>query len=271
MKIFNFKFPISNFQLLSAAACLLFAVPVQAASWQWIDGPRVQGKVKEGSSLWLIDVRSSTAYEAVHIEGSVNIPAAELLHKKFPLQKTLILVDDALGQKAAREAAGVLVKQGRENVYILEGGITAWKTEGLPVVETASQDRGVTAADLKWAIASSVPMKIYDLRDSQDQALGSVQSSEAIGGKNVAERVGKLKGMFPSEDKKNIAVRIKRPQPVVLIFPASEDGAMQTQKLLRNTKTDLRYLVGGYEAMTFDANQAMKTIGFCPTCPGKGK
>ena len=256
---------------LFLALYLLFAIPVQAASWQWIDGPRVQGKVKEGSGLWLIDVRSSAAYEGVHIEGSVNIPATELLHKKFPVHKTLILVDDALGQKTAREAGDILVKHGRENVYILEGGITGWKTEGLPVVETASQDRGVTAADLKWAIAGSVPMKIYDLRDPQDIKRGPVQGSEAVVGKSVSERIEKLKGMFPREEKRNLAARIKPSQPVVLIFSASEDGAMQTQKLLRNTKTDLRYLIGGYEAMTSDVDRAVKTIGSCPTCPGKGK
>jgi rhodanese-related sulfurtransferase len=231
----------------------------------------VQSRLKEGSGLWLIDVRSAAAYEAVHIEGSVNIPAEALMHKKFPVQKTLILADDALGQKTAREAADALAKKGHERVYILESGITAWKAEGLPVVETTLSDRGVTAGDLKWAIAKSIRMKIYDLRDPEDRERGSIQNSEAVLGKNVGGRIEKLKGMLPSEEKKNLATRIKRAQPIVLIFPASEDGAMHTRKLLQNTKVDIRYLIGGYEAMIFDADQALKKIGSCPTCPGKGK
>jgi len=253
--------------LVALALLPMSVFGVQA--WQWIDGPRVQSKVSEGSGLWLIDVRSAAAYEAVHIEGSVNIPSDVLMHKKFPARKTLILVDDSLGQKSAREAADVLVKKGHERVSVLEGGIAAWKIDGLPMVETKEREHGVTSGELKWAMANSVPMKIYDLRDAKIQRQGAVRNSEAVPGKTLDERVEKLKNIPANEGKKkDLAARIKRPQPVVLIFAASDDAAGYTKTMAQGAKGDVRYLIGGYEAMISEKIRSQQTAGACPTCPG---
>lgn len=270
MKILNFKSLILNLQPFCVAACLLFAGAAHAAVWQWIDGPRVQNQLKEGSGLWLIDVRSAAAYEAFHIEGSVNIPADALAHKKFSLQKTLILVDDSLGQRSAREAADALVKKGHERVSVVEGGIVAWQIEGLPLVERNNLPvRGVTAAELKWASANSVPMKIYDLRDEKKRKQEPSQSSEPVAGKTLDERVEKLKSILTGkEKKKDLAARMQKIQPVVLIFSAADDAEGYTKKIVQSAKGDIRYLIGGYEATISEKLRKQQTAGACPTCPG---
>jgi len=258
--------------LLVVAVLLYYTETTHAASWQWIDGAQVQTKMKEGSGLWLIDVRGGAAYDTIHIEGSVNIPAEALAHKKFPLQKTLILVDDSLGQKAAREAADALVKKGHERIFVLGNGIAGWKIEGRPVAESRVVVRGVNAGDLKWALAESVPVKVYDLRDAKEQKHGTVKNSEAVPGNTVADRVEKLKAMLKSRDKgKDLANRMKKPQSVVLVFPASSDAEGLTQKVLQAAKADIRYLIGGYEAMVVDTTRVTQTAGVCPTCPGSVK
>lgn len=250
-------------------ACLLFAGSVHAAAWQWIDGPHVQKQLKEGSGLWLIDVRSAAAYEAVHIEGSVNIPADVLRHKKFSPQKTLVLVDDSLGQKNARDAADELAKKGHERVSVIEGGIVAWKLEGLPLVEIKAPVRGVTAGELKWALAHSVQMKIYDLRDEKKRKQEPSQSSEPVAGKTLDERLEKLKKtLADSEKKKDLAARMKKPLPVVLIFAAADDGEGYTKRIVQGAKGDIRYLIGGYEATISEKLRKQQTAGACPTCPG---
>ncbi len=225
--------------------------------------------MNEGSGLWLIDVRAASNYETGHIEGSVNIPSDVLIHKKFPPQKVLILIDDALGQKSAREAAQVLVKKGHERVSVLEGGIAGWKREGLPIIETKEPDRGVTAADLKWAIASSVPMKVYDLRDAKKQKQQPSQHSEPVPGKTLDERVEKLKSMLAGTGKKkDLAAKMLKPLPVVLIFAAADDAEGYTNRILQSTKDDVRYLIGGYEATISEKLRKQQTTGACPTCPG---
>jgi len=276
IKVRSLEFGVRSIcALIVCGICLLFFVAqatYAAASWQWIDGPRVQGKLKEGSGLWLIDVRSAAAYEAAHIEGSVNIPADTLSHKKFPPQKTLILVDDTLGQKAAREAANALVQNGQERVSIIEGGLAAWKLEGLPIVENKAFIRGVTSDELKWALAQSLQMKLYDLRDAKEQKKGALRTSEPVAGKTVAERIEKLKKMLSGgKKKKDLAAKMKKTQPVVLVFSASDDAEGYVRKLLQGTNMDVRYLIGGYEATISDKIRSQQTVGDCPTCPKKGK
>lgn len=265
------RYIIQNKGLLACLLVfLLLKTTIAAPSWQWIDAPRVQNQLKEGSSLWLIDVRSTAAYEAAHIEGSVNIPVDALAHKNFPLQKALVLVDDSLGQKASRAAAELLVKKGNERVSVLEGGIVVWKIEGLPLVERNNiAARGVTAAELKWALANSVPMKVYDLRDAKVQKQEPSRSSEIVAGKTLDERVEKLKNMLAgTEKKKDLATKMRKSQPVVLIFAATDDAEGYTNRILRGMKGDVRYLIGGYEATISEKLRKQQTTGACPTCPG---
>ena len=249
---------------------LLWPPAVHAAAWQWIDSGRVRTMLTEGSSLWLIDVRSAAAYDAAHIEGSTNIPGELLAHKSFPRRKTLILVDDALGQRTARDAAASLVQKGHEQVFVLRGGVTGWKHDGLPMVEREALSRGVTAGDLKWAMGQSVPMKLYDLRDSGVRQREPLQGGGEVAGATVAERVETLRGMLaPAPQKNGLAERLQQGEPVILVLPAAEDGEAHVRSLRRTANADIRYLIGGYEALGFDSARATQTIGACPTCPEK--
>lgn len=262
--------------VLSVFLYPLAAFGAQAAAWQWIDGQRVMDKMKEGTGFWLIDVRNSAAYEDEHIEGSVNIPVPALAHKQFPAQKTIILVDDALGDKNAREAADKLVKKGQERVSVLEGGIAGWKIEGLPLVERplpakeqGSRVRGVTAAEVKWALAQKVPFRLYDLRSVKVRTQEPLRSSEPVAGKTTDERVEKLRtALSGAEKRKDLAARINKKQQIVLVFSASDDGEGYTRKIVQSVNSDVRYLIGGYEAMISDRIRGQQTTGDCPTCPG---
>jgi rhodanese-related sulfurtransferase len=271
MRIANLKFLFLNWGALCVAVILLAGNAI-AASWQWIDGQRVLARLNEGNGLWLIDVRSASAYDEVHVEGSVSIPADTLAHKKFSPQKTLILVDDSLGQKAAREAADELVKRGQGRVSVLEGGIAGWKAEGLPLVEKKTSLRGVNADEVKWALVHAVPFKLYDLRDGKDRQRAPMKNSEAVAGKTIEDRIEKLKhALSGSEKRKDLASRISKKQQIVLVFSASADAAGYTQRILQVARNDVRYLIGGYEAMVSERTPGQHTAGSCPTCPVQGK
>jgi rhodanese-related sulfurtransferase len=270
LKVFNFKFSRSV-QCLIVVVIMAMAGSAHAAAWQWIDGVRVQNRMKEGSGLWLIDVRSASGYQASHIEGSVNIPADALTNKKFGAKKMLVLVDDSLGQRFARQAADMLVKKGQERVSVLEGGISGWKTEGLPLVETKAGVRGVTADELKWALHEAVSLKIYDLRDEKEVKRGTISGSQAIAGKSVSERIEKLRSIIGGEKKKDLASRMKKQQPVLVVFAVSEDAEGHMRKIQQGIKGDIRYLIGGYEATVAGKLRHQKKSGSCPTCPGTKK
>ncbi len=247
---------------LIPSTCFCLDVP-----WKWIEGTKVQNMLKEGSGLWLIDVRGSNAYDIEHIEGSVNVPANYLQYKKFPLNKRLVLVDDSLGLKTAKEAVEMLVKNGYESVYILEGGLTFWRFEGHPVVGQRSLIRGVSADELRWAIQNEIPLTIYDMRGRQGLEKDRIQNSEPVLGNSINERVEKLKELLHKEESKDITNKLTKPRTIVLILSGPEDAAGLIERALYDTRDDIRYLTGGYEAYMSGKDKQVKAPGGCPTCP----
>ena len=84
----------------------------------------------------LVDLRDAADYKSGHINNAINIPYAKLNDRAGELdkyrQQTVVLVDK-LGQHTG--AAGrELMKQGFQ-VARLEGGMTEWQAQKLPVVK----------------------------------------------------------------------------------------------------------------------------------------
>lgn len=255
---------------------LILLVPVTSFSagkikWQWIGPERVHDMLKEGSALWLIDVRNEEAYKKEHIESSVNIPDASLVFKKFPRGRILVIVDDSLGIKAAKEAADILVKNGYEKVYVLQEGVASWKAAGYSVADTGPSIKGVSANELKWALSNKVLLKIFDMRDQPEIQNGKVSGSEPVAGKDIKERLENIRGLLKKREGKDISAKLKKSQTIVLVFSASEDIEKNMQEIMLDSKADVRYLIGGYETFAFDSNKHLKIGDSCPTCPAKGK
>ena len=83
----------------------------------------------------LIDVQEVKEFADEHIRGAKNIPLRSLAQAngKLPADKTRpILVYCKTGHRGAI-AMAVLRLLGHENVRSIYGGITGWKTAGLPV------------------------------------------------------------------------------------------------------------------------------------------
>jgi rhodanese-related sulfurtransferase len=82
-----------------------------------------------------IDIRNSASYRAGHIINALNLELAELSGSMAKLEKykaqPLLLYCDAgvSSQKAVKE----LVKAGFSKVYQLRGGLSAWRSENLPL------------------------------------------------------------------------------------------------------------------------------------------
>ncbi len=247
----------------------VFAQSSDKSVWQWIDSARLQNILKEGSSLWLIDIRDPHTFASGHIEGAINIPAEALKIRSFPQNRMLVLADDSLGLRTAKETADALTAKGNEKVYLLEGGIATWRLEGYPYVESKSVGRGVTAGELKWAIANNVSLKIYDMRDGVERDKGKIPTAEPVQGKNMDERIEGLKTVMKSRTTRDLANRLKKIEPLILVFSASDDVAAQIRKIQTGVKDDIRYLIGGYESFEDNRYKHVKMLGACPTCTGR--
>lgn len=85
----------------------------------------------------LVDVRDSAEYKSGHIVGALNIPHSKLMERVGELKKyreKTIIITDKLGQHAG--AAGRILKQHGFEVRRLQGGMSEWTQQNLPVVSS---------------------------------------------------------------------------------------------------------------------------------------
>lgn len=83
----------------------------------------------------ILDVRSSDEFAAGHLPQARNIPLPDVEKRagEIPAGKPVILCCQTSAR--AGKAAAALRSQGRENVYVLDGGLQGWQQAGLPVVK----------------------------------------------------------------------------------------------------------------------------------------
>jgi rhodanese-related sulfurtransferase len=85
----------------------------------------------------VIDVRSNEEFAAGHLRDAKNIPLADLANRIGELDKSKTKTVIVVCQSGARadKAARQLKAAGFEDVYSLDGGMTAWTAAGLPVTK----------------------------------------------------------------------------------------------------------------------------------------
>lgn len=85
----------------------------------------------------ILDVRGTDEFRAGHIAGSRNIPAAQINDHIGELEghkdKPLILTCNTGGQSS--QVGRQLRAKGFTNVYRMQGGVSAWRNDNLPVVK----------------------------------------------------------------------------------------------------------------------------------------
>ncbi len=110
----------------------------EAASLEMI-GPREASRlIEKDAEAQLLDVRSAMEFTETHIKGSVNIPIDMLSGKLEELggSKKRYIVLCRTGNRSPM-AADMMIQAGIQNVKVLDGGLTSWQKERLPVEKGA--------------------------------------------------------------------------------------------------------------------------------------
>ncbi|TAN36529.1 rhodanese-like domain-containing protein [Patescibacteria group bacterium] len=97
--------------------------------------PKEAVRYIEDSNVIVIDVRTPVEFEGGHIGGALNIDIGSMsfTDKLNELDKNeKYIINCQMGGRSAR-ATSLMFELGFKNVMNLEGGITAWKRDGLSV------------------------------------------------------------------------------------------------------------------------------------------
>ncbi len=89
------------------------------------------------SKATVLDVRQDAEFAAGHINGAKHIPLADLANRLKELEKQKahpVVVVCASGARSAT-AVAMLTKFGFVNAVSMEGGMSAWQAQGLPVIK----------------------------------------------------------------------------------------------------------------------------------------
>lgn len=97
--------------------------------------PRQLVKIINDNSAVTLDIRGTSDYDRGHIIDAINIPQPELAKRLAELEKFRerpIVICCHAGDKAA-PASKLLTQAGFAKVFLLQGGITAWRQDNLPL------------------------------------------------------------------------------------------------------------------------------------------
>lgn len=125
------------FGILGVLIALFFMVETQRGGKKI--APSELGLLVNNQNARLIDIRPKNNFATGYIQGSTNIPFAELKDhlKELQTHTAPIIIVCEMGMQAA--AAVALI--GKPDVYRLEGGIANWQSSGMPLVGASSQKK----------------------------------------------------------------------------------------------------------------------------------
>jgi glyoxylase-like metal-dependent hydrolase (beta-lactamase superfamily II)/rhodanese-related sulfurtransferase len=108
----------------------------QAKAIEMVSPDQARELIGKEKTFKLLDVRSPGEFSDMHIKDSVNIPIDTLAHRIDELSKIsqAYIVLCRTGNRSPM-AADLLMQSGISPVKVMEGGMTAWKKKGLPVIK----------------------------------------------------------------------------------------------------------------------------------------
>jgi len=105
--------------------------------------------LQQRAPLTLIDVRTEEEFLISHITGAQNTPLPNEALDKSPPDYGKIILYCSVGWRST-SVAQLLMQQGAENIFNLEGGIFAWVALDLPVVRDGQTVHEVHPYNRSW-------------------------------------------------------------------------------------------------------------------------
>ena len=198
----------------------------------------VQARLADGH--YLVDARSSPAYGAGHIAGSLNV---QMSSKEFeqrvgwvvPDSSPIILLTDSEedAQKCIYNMAFIGLDQFVAG--FLQGGIDRWMNDGLPVEVTPQMDVFTLHRKL-----SENGLKVLDAREQDEWDEGHIEGAIVMPYTQLAPQLG-VPARFDE-------IEYAKDQPIAVTCATGKRSSTAISLLLREGYTSLYNVTGGMEA-----------------------
>lgn len=137
-----------------------------------ISAKELAEKLKNKEDVAIIDVRGTDEYQMEHIIDSINAPFEELSKKEISAAVDAAVVILGSGSDQSDQAAKIMEIKGFQNLLVLSGGITAWKSNNGQAVSwgdptsfvNQSKVTFVSLEDAKKALDEKRPVYFLDIR-----------------------------------------------------------------------------------------------------------
>lgn len=147
-------------------------------------------KILGGENITIFDIRTSDSYAQEHLLNSKNIALPDLAGSIDGLdkEKTYIIIDSGSALESTGLAARTLADAGFKNIYYLDGGFDAWKSQYNATVSSGnpnsftdqSKVTYIKSDKLKEMLASEKNLAIIDVRKSNQYAEGHINGAMNI-------------------------------------------------------------------------------------------
>jgi rhodanese-related sulfurtransferase len=209
-----------------AAAAETFAkiTPAQVAAGQ-----------EKGESFLFIDTRPAQMFDLKHARGAMSLPAFALQSRPpLPRATRVVLYDAGAGATEGLDAARALRSQGHPDFFVMEGGLTAWEAQGLPIVAAPGASPlplvdPIGADDLLRMIDAGASPAVFDLRPAAAFREGHVPGAVLVlaGGLDRA------------------VARLAKTDLIVLYDDGGGEARDRAEHLRRRGFAAVKYLYGG--------------------------
>lgn len=241
-------------------ACLFCAASLLHASGEEpISASEVMRRIDAGEKLTLIDVRPNTVFQAGHIPGAINVPAALAPQKQLPPLGDVVVYDGGLGVETAAQTAVALNQKPGIKARVLEGGFASWESSersattkgaGLKPEETPF----ITYADLSKVQSEDVVL--VDLRKEPKQVRQSADGSGTEAPEpltDLKKEFGKVRGVtrspFDVPQARQGANGSASTTPLLVLIDNGDGTAQATARTLKANGVTRYVILAGGEPM----------------------
>jgi rhodanese-related sulfurtransferase len=168
---------MKNVMIFSRTFCFLL---LPALLWHPLAAESVSvetlaDQLSEGEAPVLIDLRSSSAYQAGHIPNAINLPFPVMERRALPPLGEVVIYGDGLGRVDMDAARKLMEAKPDITCRVLAGGYAAWETRSGVTTSTKGLRRDrpavITYEDLMKQGGEG--LVIYDLRKPEPSSAGA--------------------------------------------------------------------------------------------------